>query len=61
MGRQRWREWGFQSFKDFKDWQNKETTMHTTSFGVSERLEAAGYNKETMFVWIHRINPIKNK
>jgi len=22
MGRQRWREWGFQSFKDFKDWQN---------------------------------------
>lgn len=31
--------------------------QHTTSFGVSERLEAAGYNRETMFVWIQGINP----
>jgi len=31
--------------------------QHTTSFGVSERLEAAGYNRETMFVWINPLNP----
>jgi len=34
MGRQRWREWGFQSFKDFKDWQNKETAMSRFKFRV---------------------------